>query len=117
MALLHYAGGDFDASLASALEMLAEEPTHILALNASAQACAALGRPDDAADYYRQVLDHLDSEVSRPLPEYQTHQRFFGVAQDPNTGDVTVVNSRGTFKLKLPVGAAAKPGEVFLGVT
>ncbi|MBY6018720.1 ATP-binding protein [Halomonas denitrificans] len=33
---------------------------------------------------------------------------------DPNTGDVTVVNSRGKFKLKLPVGAAAKPGEVFI---
>jgi hypothetical protein len=33
---------------------------------------------------------------------------------DPNTGDVTVVNSRGRFKLKLPVGAASKPGEVFI---
>ena len=33
---------------------------------------------------------------------------------DPNTGEVTVVNSRGKFKLKLPVGAAAKPGEVFI---
>lgn len=33
---------------------------------------------------------------------------------DPNTGEVTVVNSRGSFKLKLPVGAAAKPGEVFI---
>lgn len=36
---------------------------------------------------------------------------------DPNTGDVTVVNSRGKFKLKLPVGAAAKPGEVFIQPT
>lgn len=33
---------------------------------------------------------------------------------DPNTGDITVVNSRGKFKLKLPVGAATKPGEVFI---
>ena len=33
---------------------------------------------------------------------------------DPNTGEVTVVNSRGKFTLKLPVGVAAKPGEVFI---
>lgn len=36
---------------------------------------------------------------------------------DPNTGEVMVVNSRGKFKLKLPVGAAAKPGEVFIQPT
>ncbi|WP_136661685.1 ATP-binding protein [Nitratireductor sp. XY-223] len=33
---------------------------------------------------------------------------------DPNTGEVTVVNTRGKFTLKLPVGAATKPGEVFI---
>ena len=32
----------------------------------------------------------------------------------PNAGEVTVVNSHGKFKLKLPVGAATKPGEVFV---
>lgn len=36
---------------------------------------------------------------------------------EPNTGEATVVNSRGKFKLKLPVGAAAKPGEVFIQPT
>ena len=30
---------------------------------------------------------------------------------------MSVVNSRGTFKLKLPVGAATKPGEVFIQPT
>lgn len=33
---------------------------------------------------------------------------------DPNTGDVTVTNSRGKFTLKLPVGSASRPGEVFI---
>lgn len=33
---------------------------------------------------------------------------------NPDTGDVIVENSRGKFKLKLPVGAAASPGEVFI---
>lgn len=31
---------------------------------------------------------------------------------DPNTGDVVVKNSKGTFKLKLKIGSAEKPGEV-----
>lgn len=82
MALLNHAGGEYEASLASAEEMLAEDPNHILGLNAAAQACAALGRTDEAAEYYRQVLDHVDTEMARPLPEYQTHQRFFGVARN-----------------------------------
>jgi Histidine kinase-, DNA gyrase B-, and HSP90-like ATPase len=33
---------------------------------------------------------------------------------NPNTGDVTVINSKGKFNLKLKVGSAAKPGEVFI---
>ena len=33
---------------------------------------------------------------------------------DPNTGDVTVINSKGKFNLKLRVSSAAKPGEVFI---
>jgi len=33
---------------------------------------------------------------------------------NPNTGEVTVINSKGKFALKLPVGSAARPGEVFI---
>jgi hypothetical protein len=33
---------------------------------------------------------------------------------DPNTGSVTVINPRGKFTLKLPVGSANRPGEVFV---
>ena len=33
---------------------------------------------------------------------------------DPNIGAVNVINSRGMFRLKLPVSAATKPGEVFI---
>ena len=34
--------------------------------------------------------------------------------RNPNTGDVTVKNEHGSFKMKLKVSAAAKPGEVFV---
>lgn len=33
---------------------------------------------------------------------------------NPNTGDVTVINAKGKFSLKLPVGSAERPGEVFI---
>ncbi len=33
---------------------------------------------------------------------------------NPNTGDVAVANSRGKFRLRLPVGGATRPGEVFI---
>lgn len=34
--------------------------------------------------------------------------------KDPNTGEVTIKNSKGTFVLKLPIATANKPGEVFV---
>lgn len=34
--------------------------------------------------------------------------------KDPDSGTVTVMNPKGTFTLKLPVGSAARPGEVFI---
>lgn len=33
---------------------------------------------------------------------------------NPHTGEVTVKNEHGTFKMKLKIGSAAKPGEVFV---
>ncbi len=33
---------------------------------------------------------------------------------DPNSGEVTVKNGRGSFKLKLKISSAARPGEVFV---
>ena len=33
---------------------------------------------------------------------------------NPDTGEVTVKNSQGTFKIKLKIGSASKPGEVYV---
>ena len=82
MALLHGAAGDHEASLASAAEILEAEPNHILGLVAAAKAAQALGRDDEAAGYYQRILDNHDAEIARPLMEYQTHSRYFGVARN-----------------------------------
>jgi hypothetical protein len=36
--------------------------------------------------------------------------------ENPSTGEVSVTNSKGTFKLKLPVSKSTRPGEVFIKV-
>jgi hypothetical protein len=81
VALLQRTGDDLEASLATAQEMLQIEPKHILGLNVAAEAAAAMGRDDEAAAYYREVLDNLDAEMARPLFEYQTHSRYFEVTR------------------------------------
>lgn len=82
VALLYGTAGDHEASLASALEILETEPGHILGLVAAAKASLALGRTAEAAAYYQAILDHHDAEIARPLPEYQMHARYFGVARE-----------------------------------
>jgi tetratricopeptide (TPR) repeat protein len=81
VALLQRTSDDLEASLATAQEMLQIEPTHILGLNVAAQAAAAMGRDDEAAAYYREVLENLDTEMARPLFEYETHSRYFEVTR------------------------------------
>jgi tetratricopeptide (TPR) repeat protein len=81
VALLQRTGNDLEASFATAQEMLQIEPNHILGLNVAAQAAAAMGRDEEAAGYYREVLENLDTEMARPLFEYETHSRYFEVTR------------------------------------
>ena len=36
---------------------------------------------DEAAVYYQQLLDNIDTELAPPLPEYQAHVNSFPVAR------------------------------------
>jgi hypothetical protein len=76
LSLVNRVAGNFAAALANAEEVLEEDPTHLLALTAAAEAAADLGRPDEAAGYYRRVLDAYDAEMARGLPEYADHSVF-----------------------------------------
>lgn len=73
LSLLNGVGGDSQAALAHAEQILADDPNHVLGLRAAAEAEAELGREEEAAARYRHLLDVLDSEIARGLPEYEAH--------------------------------------------
>jgi tetratricopeptide (TPR) repeat protein len=85
LALLQKTGAMFEAALATANEMLDVESNHILGLAVAAEVAAALGREDEAAGFYRRILEHHDTEITRLLPEYQSHSNYFGLARDEAT--------------------------------
>jgi tetratricopeptide (TPR) repeat protein len=76
LSLLNRTASNLEAALANAEEVLEEDPRHLLALAAAAEAAAELGRGDEAGDYYRRVLEVHDSELARGLPEYTDHAAF-----------------------------------------
>jgi tetratricopeptide (TPR) repeat protein len=80
LTLLQRTGGLFEESLATALDVLAAEPRHILGLDAAARAMAALGRTDEAVGYYESLVQNYDAELQRALPEYAGHGRYLAVA-------------------------------------
>jgi len=73
LAMLQNFGDMSVEALATAEEILQQEPNHILALGSAAQAAIALERSEDAAGYYRRLVAGYDAEVGRALTEYQGH--------------------------------------------
>jgi tetratricopeptide (TPR) repeat protein len=73
LSMLNRAAGNLDAALASAEQVLAAEPNHVLALSEAAEATIELGRLDDAVGYYRRLVQAYAQESTRLLPEYQGH--------------------------------------------
>lgn len=76
LSLLNRTASNLEAALANAQEVLEEDPSHLLALTAAAEAAAELGRTDEAAQYYQRALDVYDSELARGLTEYADHSVF-----------------------------------------
>jgi len=74
LSLLNRVAGNLDAALANAQQILADDPNHILGLVAAAEASAEMGRVDEARVYYQHILDVIDSETARALPEYEAHE-------------------------------------------
>jgi len=76
LSLLNRVAGNREAALGNATQALTVDPDHVLALTAAAEASVELGRLDDAAAYYRHLLDVLAAESARALPEYVSHQQI-----------------------------------------
>ncbi len=73
LSVLQTAAADPAAGRASAEQILAANPSHLLGLSAAAS--AARSQHDDAAVrlYYQRFLDAFAAERAKPLPEYQDH--------------------------------------------
>ena len=82
LSLLQRTAFQSEEALATALQMLEGEPNHILGLGAAAAAAVELGMEAEAAAYYQQILDNYDTELARPLVEYQGHTNYFESAKD-----------------------------------
>ena len=79
LSLLQRTAGSLDAALATAQEILAEDPDHLLGLHAAAQATAELGRDDEASGHYQHIVDVYEAQMARQLLEYLDHS---GITDD-----------------------------------
>ena len=76
LVLLKLQGSLTEDALASARQILEEQPNHLLGLAGAADALLALGDSSGARTTYRQWLDVYDSEMAKDLPEYRDHGEY-----------------------------------------
>lgn len=76
LSLLEASAGEFAASRASAEQILATTPDHLLALGAAAEAAAGEGDSAAAREYYQRFVEAYDAENREPRPEYDDHARL-----------------------------------------
>ena len=83
LSMLNRVAGNLEAALAQALEILEQDPNHLLGLSAAAEAAAELGETEEAERHYRRILEVYDEESQRALEEYQLHATVIeGLPQD-----------------------------------
>ncbi len=81
--MLNLTAGNFEAALDNGVEILGEDPNHLLGLSVAAQASIGLGELDAAAEYYQHIDDIYDEESQRQLEEYLGHtQIMVGLKQE-----------------------------------
>ena len=76
LAILHLAGDQPAQARATAEQILADAPDHILALGVAGAAAQEADDQEAARAFYRRLLDAYPAEAARPLPEYLDHQRM-----------------------------------------
>lgn len=82
LSMLNRTAGNLEAALAQAVEILDEDPNHLLGLSAAAEAAVELGEMDEAAAHYQQILDVYEEESQRGLEEYQLHGQIITALPD-----------------------------------
>ncbi len=76
-AILERLAGETAAAIASAERILADRPTHLLALASAAEAATDSGDEATARAYYERFLAAYDDELDQTLPEYEAHSPMF----------------------------------------
>jgi hypothetical protein len=82
VALMQLTGNDFAGARATADQILAKLPNHLLALSVAAKAAAAAGDAKAAKNYNELLVTSYDTEVVKTLPEYQDHARVLPAQRD-----------------------------------
>jgi tetratricopeptide (TPR) repeat protein len=73
LSLIHTVAGDYAAARRTADQILSQNPNHLLALAALAEALQGAGDTAGMREAWRRYLDNLETERSKPLTEYQAH--------------------------------------------
>lgn len=79
LSMLNRTAMNLEAALDNALEIIAQDPNHLLGLAAAAEAAVELGELDEAEVHYRHLSDIYDAEVQRALSEYDQHSLIIDV--------------------------------------
>ncbi len=79
VALIQLVAGEPDSARATAEQILAKAPHHLLALAVAAQADADEGMTSAARTLYQQFLDNYAAESKKTLPEYQEHAKILPI--------------------------------------
>jgi hypothetical protein len=73
LSMLQRTASRLEDALATAQEILDQDPDHLLGLQAAAEAAAELGRDAEARVHFRQLVDVYVPQMARQLPEYVHH--------------------------------------------
>jgi tetratricopeptide (TPR) repeat protein len=82
LSMLNRTAMNLEAALDNALEVLEEDPNHLLALAAAAEAAIELGLPQEAEQHYRRIYQIYDEESTRALEEYEAHSAILVALKD-----------------------------------
>lgn len=74
LSMLNRTAMNLEAALDNALEIVEQDPNHLLGLAAAAEAAIELGEDDEAEIHYRRIAEIYDEEIQRPLEEYDAHR-------------------------------------------
>lgn len=82
LSMLNRTAMNLEAALDNALEIVEQDPNHLLGLAAAAEAALELGLMDEAETHYRQIYEIFDEESQRQLEEYDMHSRILLALKD-----------------------------------